>query len=226
MLKRVVFCLAACSLLIFGLSPAAFSAGGLDSVEATIFVDDFSRVEIGAFPEGWESRGGDPKKVYRVRFDREKYLEAIAVNSAVVIAKKFEYEPEDYPFLAWDWRVRELPRGADERYKSSGDSAAAIYVIFPGRIRPRNIKYVWSSSLSPGTVTQSPYRTTTKIIVLRNHSAPMNHWVSEKVNIVEDYRRVFGDEPERVQAVAIMSDSDNTESTAAAGYKGLSVSKF
>jgi hypothetical protein len=208
------------------MNPVIFSAEDPAAFGATKFVEDFSRYKVGAFPEGWKSRGGNPRIVYRIRLDKEKYLEAIAVNSAVVIAKKFEYDPKDYPFLNWDWRVLELPKGADERFKSSGDSAAAVYVIFPGRISPRNIKYVWSSSLSPGTVTQSPHNKKTKIIVLRNHSAPLNTWLSEKVDIYGDYRRVFGGEPEPVQAVALMSDSDNTESKAVAGYKGISVSKF
>jgi hypothetical protein len=208
------------------MNPVIFSAEYPEGVSATKFVEDFSRFKAGAFPEGWKSRGGNPREVYRIRLDKEKYLEAIAVNSAVIIAKKFEFDPKDYPFLKWDWRVQELPKGADERFRSSGDSAAAIYVIFPGRIRPRNIKYVWSSSLSPGTVTQSPYSTKTKIIVMRNHSAPLNTWLSEKVDIYEDYRRVFGDEPEPVQAVALMSDSDDTQSKAVANYKGISISKF
>ncbi len=190
-----------------------------------IKVEDFSRFKASTFPEGWKSRGGDGSKIYSVKADQESYLEARAINSAVSIAKKFEYDLKVYPFLSWQWRVLELPKGGDERYKKTGDSAAAIYVIFPGRFRPDNIKYVWSASLPIGATTESPYNSKTKIVVLQNHCSPLGTWVSEKVNVYEDYKRLFGDEPEHVQAIGLMSDSDNTDSMAEADYKGISISR-
>jgi hypothetical protein len=98
-------------------------------------------------------------------------------------------------------------------------------VIFPGRFRPDNIKYVWSASLPIGTTTESPYNSKTKIVVLRNQGSPLGTWVCEKVNVYEDYKRLFGDEPGHVQAIGLMSDSDNTESIAQADYKEISISK-
>ena len=188
-------------------------------------VEDFSRFKTGTFPLDWKSRGGDGSKVYTVRSNREAYLEAKAVRSAITIAKKSEYDLKEYPFLSWQWRVLELPKGGDERYKRTGDSAAAIYVIFQGYFRPDNIKYVWSASLPIGTTTQSPYNSKTKIVVLRNQSSPLGRWVSEKVNVYNDYKRLFGHEPKSVKAIAIMSDSDNTRSIAIAHYKKICISK-
>ncbi|MBW2019513.1 MAG: DUF3047 domain-containing protein [Deltaproteobacteria bacterium] len=188
-------------------------------------VEDFSRFKIGTFPEGWKSRGGDASQVYRVRANQESYLEAKAINSAVTIAKEFEYDLRAYPFLTWQWRVIQCPKGGDERYKKTGDSAAAIYVIFPALFRPNNIKYVWSASLPIGTTTESPYSSKTKIIVLRNQSSPLGTWVSEKVNVYEDYKRLFGHEPEQVKAIGLMSDSDNTKSRSEAHYKKISISR-
>jgi hypothetical protein len=187
-------------------------------------VEDFSSFEAGTFPAGWKSRGGDASEVYRVRKNEEAYLEADAKDSAVTIAKKFEYDLRDYPFLQWQWRVLELPQGGDERYKKTADSAAALYVIFEGRFRPDNIKYVWSASLSLGTTTESPYSGKTKIIVLRNQHSPLKQWVSEKVNVYADYKRLFGKEPEKVQAIGLMSDSDNTGSRAVAHYRAIKIS--
>jgi hypothetical protein len=199
--------------------------GAGDDPADVIKVEDFSRFKSGTFPEGWKSRGGDGSTVYTVKASPESYLEAKANNSAVSIAKKFEYDLKAYPFLSWQWQVFELPKGGDERYKKTGDSAAAIYVIFPGRVRPDNIKYVWSASLPMGATTESPYNSKTKIVVLQNHCSPIGTWVSEKVNVYEDYKRLFGDEPEHVQAIGLMSDSDNTESQAEANYKKISISK-
>ena len=209
--------------LVTGIVAVGVLAG--DEAAGIRQVEDFSRFKAGTFPEGWKARGGDGSKVYRVKADRESYLEAKAISSAVTIAKKFEYDLKEYPFLSWQWRVLELPRGGDERYKKTGDSAAGIYVIFKGLIRPDNIKYVWSASLPVSTTTKSPYNSKTKIVVLRNQSSPLRTWVSEKVNVYEDYKRLFGREPKHVQAIGLMSDSDDTESGAQAHYKGISISK-
>jgi hypothetical protein len=210
-------------LLAFGTVGVAVVSS--DEPELVRTVEDFSSFEEGSFPEGWKSRGGEGSEVYSVRSDHEPYLEAHAKQSAVTIAKKFEYDLTEYPYLSWQWRVIELPKGGDERYKNTGDSAAAIYVIFEGRFRPKSIKYVWSASLPRGTITESPYNSKTKIVVMQNQSSPMNEWVSEKVNVYADYQRLFGGETESVQAIGLMSDSDNTQSTAVAHYKAIMISK-
>ncbi|UCH06744.1 MAG: DUF3047 domain-containing protein [Deltaproteobacteria bacterium] len=210
-------------LLAFGTVGVAVVSS--DEPELVRTVEDFSSFEEGSFPEGWKSRGGEGSEVYRVRSDHEPYLEANAKQSAVTIAKKFEYDLTEYPYLSWQWRVIELPKGGDERYKKTGDSAAAIYVIFEGRLRPKSIKYVWSASLSRGTTTESPYNSKTKIVVMQNQSSPMGEWVSERVNVYADYQRLFGGETESVQAIGLMSDSDNTQSTGVAHYKAIKISK-
>jgi hypothetical protein len=187
-------------------------------------VEDFSSFKDGSFPEGWKSRGGDEDSVYRVRSNHEAYLEANAVNSAVAIAKKFAYKLNEYPYLKWEWQVQKLPQGGDERFKETSDSAAGIYVIFEGFIRPDTIKYVWSASLPLGTTTQSPYNSKTKIVVLQNQHSPLSQWLTETVDVCTDYKRLFEREPKQVQAIGLMSDSDNTGSVAIAHYKGILVS--
>jgi len=42
------------------------------------------------------------------------------------------------------------------------------------------------------------------------------------VNVLEDYRRAFGEEPPRVRSVGIMSDSDNTGERTVAYYGDIS----
>ena len=126
--------------------------------------------------------------------------------------------------MTWQWKVLEVPKGGDERHKKTGDSAAGVYVIFSGRVTPNRIKYVWSASLPVDTTTESPFNRETKIVVLRNQTSPMAIWLSEKVNVYEDHKGLFGREPSLVQAIGIMSDSDNTQSAAMAHYKKIQVS--
>jgi hypothetical protein len=204
------------------LHPVGFSRAEAEPVRR---VEDFSSFRAGTFPQGWKSRGGEGSEVYKIRSNKETYLEARAIGSAISIAKGFEYDLSEYPYLLWQWRVLELPQGGDERFKKTGDSAAAIYVILKDLLKPDNLKYVWSASLPLGTTTESPYSNKTKIVVLRNQFSPLGKWVSERVNVYADYRRLFGCEPKRVQAIGLMSDSDNTGTKAVAHYRWIMVSK-
>jgi hypothetical protein len=43
-------------------------------------------------------------------------------------------------------------------------------------------------------------------------------WISEKRDIRQDYKNLFGEDIETVDAVAIMTDTDNNGSYAAASY--------
>ncbi len=52
----------------------------------------------------------------------------------------------------------------------------------------------------------------------------MDEWVPEERNILKDYKRAFGKTPtQRVGAIALMTDADNTLSTAEALYKDIKV---
>jgi len=216
-------------LFLFVLFCLSAIGGVAQEDSATIrYVEDFSRFKAGTFPEGWKciwSSDSKGKEVYSVRSEQKSYLEARAVTSDILIAKEFKYDLKEYPFLTWQWRAVELPKGADERQKETGDSGAGIYVVFPGWFRPKNIKYVWSSSLPKGTVLESPYNSKTKIVILRNQYTPLEKWISEEVNVYEDYKKLFGHEPDNVRAIAIMSDSNDTGSKAEAHYRQICISK-
>jgi len=212
---------------LISIAPIPALAGGGKASDVKQ-VEDFSQSKVNTLPDGWKFpwfQENKARQTYSVKADEECYLAAKSVNSAIPIAKEFQYELKEYPFLRWQWQVLEFPIGGDERYKKTGDSAAAVYVIFSGRLRPENIKYVWSASLPVTTVLESPYNRKTKIVVLRNQLSPRGTWIAEKVNVYKDFRELFGREPGPVQAIGIMSDSDNTGSSSEAYYRSLSISK-
>ena len=194
---------------------------------------------------GWVSADKKFLELYRVSKEEDNYfLSAKVKGKGIIIAKEFSYDLKEFPLLSWRWRVRKLPEGGDERYKCSGDSGAGIYVIFPSLFKPQRfkkrwginipvpdalkpecIKYVWSASLPKGTVTDSPYASKTKIVVLENGTTPLNQWVAEEVNVYEDYRRLFNKEPEEVKALGILTDADDTSSEASADYDDIFIKK-
>lgn len=195
--------------------------------------------------EGWVSASDHLNDSYKIGEEKGNYfLQARVKDSGDIIVKGFNYHLKEFPLLSWRWRALKLPDGGDERFRSSGDSVAGIYIIFPSLfkperlknrwgikvpipdgLKPESIKYVWSSSLSKGTITESPYSKKTKIVVLENGSSPLGQWITEEVNAYEDYKRLFHKEPGEVQAIGILTDADDTSSKAMADYDDVYVKR-
>jgi hypothetical protein len=56
------------------------------------------------------------------------------------------------------------------------------------------------------------------MIAVRSGAAAVGQWVHESRNVGDDYRRIFGDDPGDVTAVALMTDTDNTGQAAEAWF--------
>ncbi|MDR0307865.1 MAG: DUF3047 domain-containing protein [Chitinispirillales bacterium] len=154
------------------------------------------------------------------RENESYYVKHKSTSEAVSIGKPVEIDIKNYSRLSWRWRVHALPAGGDERNKKSGDSGASVYVVFKG-VKPMNniIKYVWSTTLPVGTLTQSPHHSRTKIVVLRSGEDQTGIWVEESVDLLSDYIKLFSDDsPPMTIAFAIMSDGDDTNSYVEADY--------
>lgn len=92
--------------------------------------------------------------------------------------------------------------------------------------KPKALKYVWSASGLPiGYRTESPYSSDTKIIVLENGRSPLGIWIEERVNVLSDYEKYWGEKIRRVKLIGLMSDSDNTDSEAVADYDDLEMER-
>ncbi|HEY8369132.1 MAG TPA: DUF3047 domain-containing protein [Thermodesulfobacteriota bacterium] len=204
-------------LIVLALAPGLVAAAPGEKPLGT-----FENSTPGKPPEGWKARGGDIDDVYVVRRDGdEKFLSAEAEGQSVQIGREERFDVKRYPILSWRWRVHEVPRGGDERKKETGDSAAGVYVVFGGWPIPNAIKYVWSATLPPGTRLESPFASQTKIVVLRSGQPNPDRWVEEQVNVLEDYRTFFGEDPPEAKGIGILSDSDNTGTRAVADYDAI-----
>lgn len=194
-----------------------------------LVIERFNPADRGTLPMEWRARNHaeteKAQKIYKVNVEgTNAYLVADSKGDAVQIGRKTDVDLMKYPELRWRWRVIKLCKGGDERYKKTGDSAAAVYVVFPTwKIwKPKALKYVWSASGLPiGFRTESPYSSDTKIIVLQNKHSPLGIWIQEKVNVLSDYEKYWGKKLTNVKLIGLMSDSDNTGSEAIADYDDL-----
>src|SRR5262249_56413103 len=140
-------------------------------------------------------------------------------NDHSTIARELHVDLRATPVLEWSWKVIKLPAGADIRAKETSDLTAHVFVIwprFPAMLRSRLIGYVWDAAAPAQTVEKSRKTGTVHFFVLRSGPGELGQWLTERRNVVEDYRRVFGEGPEEPRALALSIDPNDTHSEAEA----------
>jgi len=129
--------------------------------------------------------------------------------------------------ISWKWRVDKFPgRSLPETIegKKEEDFASRVYVIFPAAFftNSKCVEYIWAESLPVGTYGQSGYSKNIKVLVLESGKSDV--WRSEERDIVEDYVKLYGEEPRLdVGAISFMTDADSTGTCADAVYDEIKV---
>jgi hypothetical protein len=215
LLRRLVLALPLVATVVL-LTPGARDPAAQTS--ECIVIADFSKNKVGEFPSDWRVRKDEGKGVYSVREEAGKrFLAAISQGLGIQAAKEQEWDVTRYPVLVWEWRAREFPRGADERESATNDSVLAVYMLVPhSRIRgPKAVKYVWSEKVPRGTHLTSNMGLT-QVRVLRSGTTGKGEWTEERVNVLEDYKKLFKEsEVPKPAGIAVLTDSDDTTSSAA-----------
>lgn len=191
-----------------------------------VAIDDFSKAKVGEFPADWKVRKDDGKEVYAVQEERGKrFLRAKSKGHGIQAGREHEWDLDAYPVLTWQWRPVEFPRGADERETSTNDSALAVYMLVPhSKIRgPQAVKYVWSERVPVGTMLESNGGLT-QVRVLRNGAGKNGEWITERVNVRDDFLKAFKmREMPKPGGIAVLTDADDTKSTAVGDYADFRV---
>jgi len=211
-------------LLIVG----ALIAGGVAvaAQTGTIVVEDWSKQPDGrqGIPEGWQKQNwGSPKYDFSVVAEGgERVLRLRSDNDSSTISKELKVDVRQYPILQWRWKVLSLPKGADARRKETDDEAAQIYVTFPrfpSAVRSRIIGYIWDTTAPAGSTFTSQKVGNVNFVVVRSGDADLNKWHTESRNVLDDFKRIYGEAPkEEVGAISISINSQNTGSSAEAYF--------
>lgn len=182
-------------------------------------IEDFARAPAGQFPPDWKVRKEAGKGVYTVQTDDgRKFLHAVARDVGTQAAKESAWDLASHPVLAWSWRPRQFPEGADER-SDKNDSVLAVYAVFPHtRFTVKSVKYIWSEKVPVDTHLTSS-RGMTQVRVLRSGRAGLDEWVEARANVLKDYRRYFDEsDVPNPSGIAVLTDSDDTHSVAVGDY--------
>jgi len=202
----------------------ALALSPLAAAEPELQIGRFSSGDL----SGWKEQTvfGSKKSTYAFVQDNGKsVLQGKSVNAASGLIHKTVVDPKLYPVIAWSWKIDHTVKKGNERVKDGHDFAARLYVVFNRGFfsRTRAIEYVWGNVMSRDEILRNPYSKNVAMIAVDTGDELAGKWVSHKRNFAEDYRNFFGEDPPKVGAIAIMTDSDNTHESATGYYGDISV---
>lgn len=186
-------------------------------------------LSLGRFSSGslnhWEEKAFEGNTQYQIVVDeklKNKVLQAKSQASASGLFREIKVDLNKTPILNWSWRVKNSLENLDERSKLGDDYAARIYIVVSGGIafwNTKSLNYVWSSNMPVGSNWPNAYAADNVIMIaLQSGNQVSNEWHQEKRNIQADFKRYFGKTVEQLDAIAIMTDTDNSGQKALAWY--------
>jgi len=184
------------------------------------------RLPAEGIPLGWTSKEFVGRASVEVVRDGSRLaLRLRSDHSSFALYRDVVVDPNEYPYLAWSWRMIRLPAKGDVRERAVDDQAGQVYVIFPRWPAPLTnsdvIGYVWDSRAPIGTRITSTKAPNVKIVVVQSGMARREDWRVQERDVARDYRALFGRPAPRVGQVALMIDTDDTKSAAEVLIGGL-----
>lgn len=202
------------------LLPAVLHAGIAAPAELRLPVTQFWKGAWGA----WEAKAFKGETVYAFTFDPDLNLTVLEATSRAAASgrfRKIEIDLVKTPFLNWSWKVTQPVTGVDENTKAGDDFAARIYVVVergPLGLRSLSMNYVWAAQHSVGAAWPSPFTSNVRLLAVDSGTSRLNAWVNHRRNVREDLKQQFGEDIRSIDAVALMTDTDNSGQSAHAFY--------
>lgn len=187
---------------------------------------EFSRKQL----DGWEQKSAEGETQYYLETMGDlTVLKANSQASASGLFKEQLIDLEKTPFINWSWRIANRLNGLIEQSKAGDDYAARLYVVVKGGLafwQTKAINYVWASNTAKETIWPNAYAgEKLMMLALRGPEAAVNIWLTEKRNVRADLHKLFGEDIRYIDAVALMTDTDNSQSQVSAFYGDIWFSK-
>lgn len=195
-------------------------------------------------PDGWQtwtlSRFKRPTEYRLVSDNGITVLRARASSSASGLIHPLDLDPSQYRILHWHWKVEELITGADNSRKSTEDSPVRVVVSFAGNLDKLDfddriffdqvkamtgqqlpyatLMYIWENRAPKDSVIANPHTSRIKMVVAESGRDKLGTWQTQTRDVYADFKRAFGEDPGRITAIAILTDTDNTGENVHAYY--------
>ncbi|MET0310824.1 MAG: DUF3047 domain-containing protein [Burkholderiaceae bacterium] len=194
-------------------------------------------------PEPWQHWGLPGKRPSQFAYARKDGRDTMAVSaasSASMLRHAVRIDPEELGSVRFSWKVPELIRKADMAARETDDSPVRIVLAFEGdrsAFSPKNallselaraltgepmpyatLMYVWCNKREAGSVILNPRTDRVRKMVVESGARNLGQWLDYERDIRADFLKAFGEEPGPLVGIGIMTDTDNTKSTAKAWY--------
>jgi len=170
----------------------------------------------------WKTENFSGETSYElVSIDNKQAIKAISNKSASGLVRKMKVDLTQTPYLNWSWKIDSTLNEVDETQKSGDDYAARVYVVISGGIffwRTRAISYAWASKQPKNSNWPNAFTKSATMVAVESGPTLTGQWVTEKRNILEDIEKLLGIDKKQIDAIAIMTDTDNSKQSATAYY--------
>lgn len=198
----------------------------------------------GWLPAGWAPyvarRDRALTEYATVARDGATVVQATARRSSSGLRCPVDIDAQARPWLHWRWRADEVPPGRSVADDERDDAIARVGLAFDGdvstlpqrerlffervelftgqRLPYATLMYVWDAELPVGTVVPYPRSRRIQYLVVASGSSGAGRWQTQDRNVVDDYRRIFGETPGRITSVGVLTDSDDLGGVLRAWY--------
>ena len=159
-----------------------------------------------------------------VEIEGKEVIKATSDGTASMLLQEMEIDLTKTPYINWQWRVENIIEKEDEQSKAGDDYPARIYIAVPNSflsLYPRALNYVWASNSAQNTHWENPYTDDVIMLAVQSGNKNTRQWISEKRNLRQDLKKVFGKDFKKIKGLAIMTDTDNLQASATAFYKNI-----
>ena len=199
-----------------------------------------------AVPAPWQDwlpqrfPGKRPTRYEFVQQDGRSVVLASADRSVSMLRKNQRVLPDDLGVLQFSWKVPQLIAQANLTQRDKADSPVRLVLAFEGdrsRLSLKNamlselsqaltgepmpyatLMYVWSNTHAVGEVLHDPNTDRIRKLVVASGPEPLNTWLYFERDVRADFVQAFGEAPGALMSLGLMTDADNTQTTARAVY--------
>ena len=163
-----------------------------------------------------------------------------AESSASMLRQVLRVESSDLGRLRFSWKVPALIAAADLRERELDDSPVRLILAFEGDRSKFSAKdamlselahaltgepmpyatlmYVWCNHSPPGAVLHNARTSRIRKLVMESGAGKLGRWLDYERDVRADFEKAYGEAPGALVSIGIMTDTDNTRSTATAWY--------
>jgi len=172
-------------------------------------------------------------------------IQGFAESSASMLRRKVDVSSNDLGRVRFSWMVTDLIAGANMADRDLDDSPVRVVFAFDGdrsQFSAKNtmlselshaltgepmpyavLMYVWSNNKPVGTVIPSPRTDRIRKLVVESGPARLHQWLDFERDLKADFDHVFHEPAGPLRSMGIMTDTDNTRSTARSLYGPITV---